>query len=192
MNIEVIMLKTMNQLMRRVLWLLLLSLLLSSCLEDPQDKGINDNPPIQETVTRLANEGEPLAKALANSDLFSELNSYPASLIYVTKDAFNTYLAANNLSEAEFLASPKLEAFLGTLIIPSASIGSRLTETGTFETSAGTSIVTSNKSEYQLGGNVELTINGVPATICSLSVPKREDASGTICFVTEPPSSFTW
>ncbi len=172
-------------------FLVLLLLLLAACTQKPQDAGLNTFP-IQDTVNLLANDGEVLARALQQSSLFPELADYPVSLIYVSKDAFKTYLTTNNLTEAEFLAHPKLYAFLGTLIVPDASIASLAAEEGAYKTSAGTTIVTSDKSDFRLGGNLELKINGIGPVLCSVRATESRDSSGTFCSVTEPPADFTW
>lgn len=127
---------------------LLLLVLLTACNIGRQDGRDWNTTPLQETVTSLAGEGEPLAQALAQSNLFAEFafDNYPVSLIYITKDAFANYLAANGLTTEEFLMHPKLNAFLETLVIPNASIGFYDTKEGAFETVAGTTVVTSNKT----------------------------------------------
>ena len=183
----------MNQIVRRVYLIVPLLLLLSACFVGLQDRGSGASAtPIQDTVVALSNDGEPLAQAFQQSSLFSELDDYPVSLIYINQDAFAAYLNANGLNETEFLAHPGLDAFLSTLIVPSASFSAYDTAEGAYETSAGTTVVISNKDKQTLFGDVELNINDMGPAQCSLRVNEREVTNGTICFVTVPPSDFTW
>ena len=137
-------------------------------------------------------------KAIRISGVYDNLSvdRYPLLLMAsIQEDALETYIAEQGLSEAEFLAHPKLPEFVRShLIYDKVDVLELRTTPGakaTFKSAAGTEVVIENESASGTG-----SANGVAIDLfCSESEDPtyNTDAKGLLCKVAEPiVKDFDW
>lgn len=163
---------------------------LSAC-----DGRITDGPyvspvSIQETLQGKSGEGEVLATAFVQSDLYSrlQLENYPVTTFYIEESQFDTYLSENGLTSESFLANDRLDEFLGGLVIEDVHL--TVAREGTYTTESGSSVEINDVSGPSVSGIIELNANDSLA-ICSIRVPEDNKAA-TFCTIEEPLVDFSW
>lgn len=195
---------------KRTLSLLLFALCLIGCNKTPVNNPVeppDDTSPgyveTQETVDRLANEGNLAARAVKASGLYDELsnNDYPFLLTLVESNTvLENYLSEQGLSKEAFLAHPKLRNFMEHNLIDSyvdiIKIRSTQNMKVTYTSAAGSEIAltTAENLDPQMGDVI--FANSVPVeAYCFVSGNGGEDdmqSKGLLCFANAPLVEFDW
>ena len=155
---------------------------------------------VQEYIDGTASSGSYslAAKAVKASGVYSALaeEDYPLLLILFGENSIlETYLKEQGLTEAEFLAHPKLAEFVKSHLIYDdvdlVALRSTLGASASFKSAAGINIVIKNVKDSQGGRVMGGTANGVP-----LSLWCTEDSStgdGKVCLSDGPVvTDFDW
>lgn len=191
--------------------MLLFALALSGCAEQGNttpisesnpEEPVNPDPdvpdaPLQDFLRTGANASLN-ERAIVDSGVYDDLTveRYPLMLMIVREvGVLESYIAAQGLSEEDFLTHPKLPEFIKSHLIyeeidmlklrttPDASV--------TFESAAGTEIVIKNEPTPRMG-----SANGVPLSLdCAegRDITYMTDAVGLLCTVAEPiVQDFDW
>lgn len=195
---------------KRTLGFLMFALCLTACNKTPVSNPVeppDDTSPryveTQETVDRLANEGNLAAQAVKASGLYNELSTddYPFLLMLVESNtALEAYLSEQGLSKETFLAHPKLRNFIEHNLIDSyvdiIKIRSTQNTEVTYTSAAGSDIVLTTAENLDPQKGDVMFANGVPVeAYCFISGNGGEDdmqSKGLLCFADAPVMEFDW
>ena len=185
---------------RTLLLLMLVMVGISSCRnaaapEDTDPTRIT----LQNLMKREASKGNLYSQAVVASGLIDDLGEkdFPFTLIdFYEEKALEAYIAKQGLTEAEFLAHPKLRDFLKQHLIPGYVdlIKIRSTPNGrfTYTSAAGSEVVfTTGKDLTQTPDSLNVAkANGIPfSPYCGYEGAE----GGQLCYATAPiVQSFDW